>query len=379
MKILDKTIHFFLALFMIILPIDSSLSGTIFTFSPANIFGAVLIILLLIRTIILNKISLNTLVLVIFIFILFSGISFLASNPFSLSSSLVLFTFSLLFLVFVINKDIIDKIFFSKWVLFSSAILILTYINSFSFSEYRFSLAFGNEVDPNYFASSLGLISATLLYQILKKRKILFILPYLVIILIVLESGSRGALLSMIVIALVQLFLNITKKNWLKYIIIIFVSFLVISYSLNFFNSDLINRFRLQNIQDGSGRLEIWKNYFHIFFELPIYKKILGVGISNSSVTYYQYFGYLKNTHNLYINVLIDFGLFGLVLMLIIQGMMLHRIIKSKNTLAISVYLALITSSMFLDMQITRYFWFVNIFSLGYIWCRRSGSSNYEK
>ena len=59
-----------------------------------------------------------------------------------------------------------------------------------------------------------------------------------------------------------------------------------------------------------SGRSEIWKSYMAVFYENSILKKIFGTGVLN----YYYMGGFLKFSHNSYIDMLLYMGILPLIL-----------------------------------------------------------------
>lgn len=362
MMSIKNIIQYIFSLYIILLPIDSALSGTILPFSPINIVGIILILSLLVSIFFrYNSLRMNKFALILlFIWVLILSSSILAKTL-NYPSSLIILTYSLMFILFLITNDQFNETFFHTRIIFSALIYAVIFLANFSFPNYRFTMTFGNIVDPNFAASSLIAIAGVTLYGALFQKNIIEIIIYFFILFAILITGSRTALLSIIGMSIIQIAYTKSKAIYRIFLIGI-LGVLLFQTFINIIDSEILRRFYLSNFQDGSGRLKIWENYFLIFKDSGIIQKLLGFGLSNSSNIYGRHFGYVKNAHNVYISLLFDLGVIGFLTIISMQMYMIIKLIKKSDVLGISIYLGLIISSLFLDMQITRYFWFINFY-----------------
>lgn len=79
----------------------------------------------------------------------------------------------------------------------------------------------------------------------------------------------------------------------------------------------------------GSGRPEIWKHNLTIFLSLPLDRQLAGVGIGNQNLEDVRYSpDNVINSHNDFLEVLMQTGIVGMTLFLILQVLILRRILQ---------------------------------------------------
>lgn len=203
-----------------------------------------------------------------------------------------------------------------------------------SFAGGRFKI-YGEMFDPNDIAYVLLSLFPLCLFYIFHRESFLKALLAIVSIgtsfVVILLSGSRGGILGLCTVCLLLLFgksLNI--KSSYKIIFVVAVSIFI------FINIGKINVERYMslstisndyNVIDETGRLHIWQRAFDLFISNPI----LGVGVTCFPMA----IGYMREalgllpvwqvTHNSYIQVGVETGLFGLLIFLA----MIMRCIKT--------------------------------------------------
>ncbi len=218
-------------------------------------------------------------------------------------------------------------------------------------------------VNPDIFATrlllplSLALGAFFMLRSRVLKLGVLGIMG--VLLLAVLLTQSRAALLAVLVAAGVFVFRLGANRR-------ILVVGAVLAIVLMFVPSQFFFRVHQAAATGGAGRLDIWR----VGVELLKHFWILGAGLSNFPVAYSRYAGYApifrgygRGAHNLYLQVAVELGLVGLVLML--QAVRSQLWWKSKSGVKPHMWLvaceaagwSLLVSSTFADLMWEKTFW----------------------
>lgn len=189
------------------------------------------------------------------------------------------------------------------------------------------SSGFGN---PNDFAAYMLLFFPFLFSKLfIKSNKIvksLVIICLIISILAFIMTGSRGGFIAFIIG--VSIYLAFIKKyilkfklvSLMKYAIFIFILLLIPILLLpnKFFNNmaENINPSGVQNIEDYShGREKFWIGGIKIFLGSPIY----GYGLNTFPSLLKKTEGITATAHNKYLLYLVQFGLIGLIVYLLLQ------------------------------------------------------------
>ena len=188
-------------------------------------------------------------------------------------------------------------------------------------------------------------------YLLIKNSEKIFWIPIVLSFLALLFSGSRGVWISAVIPFLIVAFLFFSKKLRKKteyskahtkpflIMLLIFVlafpiSSFIVSASQEGENGTLTFK-RAKSLADleelsVKSRMEIWEKSFKSFLRKPI----LGVGIGNFPVVLDEDISTAKkgsSAHNLYLDVLSEMGLLGLIALLVIFWQILKKSIKNKN------------------------------------------------
>lgn len=157
----------------------------------------------------------------------------------------------------------------------------------------------------------------------IQKNKILIIFSLIITLLAVLMSGKRTAFIAL-VLALFIPFLFIGRNRKLKLKNIAFFVFLLFStvaaYNIirNTFEITIFNRFQTLIEDEGSGRLEIYKEVISGFNDSTIWGKLFGHGFNGVSTDRLALIGTgnltATSAHNDFLEVLYDYGVFGFLL-----------------------------------------------------------------
>lgn len=179
----------------------------------------------------------------------------------------------------------------------------------------------GTKTDPNEFASFfIVALSITLNYFLCEKGVFSKIVLSVLLVsgtYVVLMSGSRGALISLVV-ALLVTFLSVKKKS-LQTIVLTVIAALVImmvlpKYILPLIPTDTLSRLSIEALMNdnGSGRSDIWRAALQAFTNANPIRWLIGYGYGGLKVT--TWIGTTGTMHNQYIQQLIAYGVIGFVL-----------------------------------------------------------------
>jgi O-antigen ligase len=185
----------------------------------------------------------------------------------------------------------------------------------------------GGYLNPNAFGLS-GMLVFLLALVCLSKRDIgLFLKVCLVImasigLIGVLKSSSRGAIVALFSGLVVTVIYTPQFVQKFRMFFLLFFAFSIIWFVNEGSVTDvLINRLSTERIESdrGSGRLDIWKDYL---VKLPEYA-LTGVGMGRAMEATRNSWTYRWNApHNIYLHILVEFGIVGLVLfMLFVKGL----------------------------------------------------------
>ncbi len=174
--------------------------------------------------------------------------------------------------------------------------------------------------DPQKYAQYLSMASFLFLINTENKSTpgIINIALFLLVIVAIFMTGSRAAF-SGFIMGLLIILLSRKSKIWIIAIFCCLFGYLIMSYFSKYFS--LFNRTE-DYVTSYELRSEIWKENLQIFFANPL----LGIGIGNhhyyilkhSSVGYYLIDNEMifYGTENGYLQVLIEFGIFGFLFVL---------------------------------------------------------------
>ena len=204
-------------------------------------------------------------------------------------------------------------------------------------------------MDPNYFGCIVGIGIMASMIEILYNRilkipeRILFLLTIGISFYVLILNGSRGALLATGMSLFLLLIGNGQKMSKKLLIICSFSIFIYILYMSGTFDF-LLYRIELDSGRGGSGRTYIWQTKMMAFSnQLSVFEQLFGIGYKNGMALG---FGFSRGFHNDYIAILVEYGVFGLMVFI---GMLLSPLRKSNNkviVLSIIVYIAMVSSTL---------------------------------
>lgn len=224
---------------------------------------------------------------------------------------------------------------------------------------------FGTYLDNNYLAAilELGIIFSAVLsissYSKNKAISVLFALFGCFMVIAALMTGSRTFFLVMGLSAAIVFgyFLIFKKNKWLTLLITVsIVSVAVIVYMR--LPSAIRDRYSLSSLfgdsDAGGGRMAIWKDIINTY---GFNKSITGYG--GGSSFYLTNFIYGKDVafHNTYLSCFYENGIFGLISLVSVFTVDIVKSIKRRNLMALLLIVSIATTSFFLDVFPTKFFW----------------------
>lgn len=261
------------------------------------------------------------------------------------------------------------------------AALVSLYLSSqgyYYLSSARASIVIGEKVaDPNHFSSGLILPFCISYYRILSSKKhghkfILNIIISTVLLTAIILSGSRGAVLGLIVAIL---FLFLMHRKLRRYLIVLVtVTLLAYPILLNIMPNPLVERFSLNSIlsSKGSGRVPLWHVGLLAFLEKPL----TGWGFNTftliTSGVYSEaaYLGvrYGQVAHNIFVQILSELGIFGLIILVLALASTFRSSFGSSRKIAnfqpiTAALVGIVVTSLTLGTLNYKYFWLILVLS----------------
>jgi len=273
-------------------------------------------------------------------FLNFNNVSYL-SPVFWLRSLFILFEGGLVYFLIssfeIKKKDFIGKSVFA---------LILGGVGAGLIAILQFVLSWKRSVafigGFNFLAMFLiALIPVALLSFIRTKNKF-YLFSAIILFLGLFTTGSRAGFLGLFAGLLLLFILNFRKIKYRKIISLVLVVFLLFSFISFLFLFDYPLRFSYQRISsDFSLRMDAWKKSFNVFLENPLFGKGKGIflkakALSGDFKNLYEV--NLEHSHNLYLQVLAQYGIFSF---LVFVGLLIYlffninykKIIEKENLL----------------------------------------------
>lgn len=280
--------------------------------------------------------------------------------------------FSLFFFMFIsidYSKKYV-KIFFSVFIayaLLSSLIIILSTILKMPYAYSRFSFnAIGVVKNPNYIVTFILCPYALLVYSLFFKngftifKRVLLIIAVVIFLAAFLCSGTRSCILTAaIVLLLCFLKLVFSLKNVGRNIFIVACCLILaacfITVIPNFVPQATLQRLSPENIfkSEDNIRSIMWEDAFNYYFSS---KPLLGLGVNGGGNYSNDKYGYIL--HNIPLQIVIDTGVIGFVLITIFIVAIFLRIQKHNRFFFIVFFVSLFVPLFFINGLYAVNFWF---------------------
>lgn len=232
----------------------------------------------------------------------------------------------------------------------------------------RITLAIGDSVtEVNYLSFLLIIptgyaISSILNQETNKFLKVLYGISVLLLLYILLFTGSRAGILSIIGTAFFSVIMTLFKSRriqpraFLAFFILGIVVIVVAPMIYEQLPETIVRRISIQNFllatSGANGRVDIWKRAFDTMrADNSVFHMFFGNGFLSAQVT----FG--LTLHNLFIQVLFEQGLVGIVTLIILFYRIIRDSIATKNVMVLSETIGVLILCMSLAGVISRFFW----------------------
>ena len=271
----------------------------------------------------------------------------------SLFSTNILIFFFFVFSAFRYNlKEV--KYIINSLVIAGTGFSILLFLFSFHLGLGHYTIkqfnGYYQYIDPNYLSSFMIIPCIILMKRaIFTNRNFLNTLLFLINILAVLLTGSRAAMLSVMLALIILLIVNKNKKTFfILFIMAIFIGFGVFL----FLDTNVIERLFINSYVDGSNHLRFIFWISHIAFVIKT-SPIIGLGLS-----YNQYSWDLYHTsHSTFISLFASFGLVGVIFIFILFLRIFKNLFSKDSILFLALFVAFIFVNQMIPAQISYSFW----------------------
>ena len=225
----------------------------------------------------------------------------------------------------------------------------------------------GSALDPNEFASIFVIIiplCASELYRCKRRAYKLFLSLFMIVCLYcVLLTGSRGALLS-VLIALGYLYVKILKKSFggflLVSLFVLIAGFILLEFFFPLLAPDVVKRFSIEALMmdQGSGRSSLWLEAINKLIDGSVINWLFGFAYSGLRIG--SFINMSTDTmHNQFVQELISNGFIGFVLYIYLL-VNVYKNMKKYNFIYLPILIGMICMSLTITMgaQVKQY-WFL--------------------
>lgn len=242
---------------------------------------------------------------------------------------------------------------------------------------------------PNSYALflniNLAIVLSLAIFIKAKKEKALYYVLSLIIVLSLIPTFSKAGYIDLFLVLLLVTFLTCLKQKTFTPLVIFFLLCTLICGIL-FIRYPYIISYRLAHNESFDSRTIIWKSTIHKFFDHPV----IGNGFRSSMdmVKYLSPYRKLFSTHNLFLKILLEMGIIGIIAFFIAYLSMLKYAIRAflqseqqyVNALAvgfisffISAFVHSFSGDSFLTPMNNLYVWFYFSFLVGFYRLEQSG------
>lgn len=360
-----------LAIYFALIPLENVLTASIGG-SVNKYIGILIIGLIVLKHVKNGKIVFRD-YLPIICFLGFATLSLLWSIGAENSYMSILFNMTLCTFIFIqapLKRSELSLIYYA--IVIAGVILALimltggkaTVINSISGG--RMTLIFGGLIiDNNNLAVSISLcaiIAFSLFYNTKAPFwKVVWLISFFLISVAVFYTGSRGGLLALVV----GLALYIWKAGeGIRFRTVIIGAGTILIFGIigqYFLSGGLLQRFSLQSILEsgGTGRTRIWREALISFSRDSLFRQLFGYGFGTFGKTQGLFWNHYTASHNDFIGMLIELGITGLILFVVIWINLLKKAIKDKNWISLGLLVVVFVGSLSMEMIIKKMLWLV--------------------
>ena len=351
-----------LILYIVLLPIATALAGIVGDVSLVNYVSLAYVLLTLFAN--GGKIRFKRSYKSIYLYFSYFALSMLWCSNISFSWYIATSLMNTAVIFFALSDNFtayelscIKRAFLTGFMLFLVAVIY----NIDTAIKFRLTITVFSKMDPNDLACGLLIIVSILFEMIsLKQHTRIAIIALFLAGLAIILSGSRGAMSMFLGVLIWWVIVANNQRNFATVLLLIAGAiFLMTIY--DYLPSYLQGRMNIGAVVEdgGSGRIKIWENALRVFANSNPIRILIGYGYSSfeTAVNYIaEGHSGAYQSHNIFINALIEGGIVGLVL---IVNMLIrsYKIAKARNNIAgmLSI-VGLSIAGCTLDMQAYRIF-----------------------
>ena len=231
----------------------------------------------------------------------------------------------------------------------------------------RLALAYGDTAqDANYTNGYMLFGFSFHLSRFFRKKNPLHLILAIGLFVIMLLTGSRGAMVAYILCIVFCMALEVkngkrTIQTLIITCIIAFVAYQVFNVVLNTMDSSVSSRFTLEYLQKNgtTGRSDIWVNLLEKFKDANIFREVFGHGFGTSAMlnttTSVSTAGMVA--HNLWIDNLITIGIIGVIIQITMQVNYIRAVLETHVYTMICAYGAFMVMCMSLSLTNYKPIW----------------------
>lgn len=233
----------------------------------------------------------------------------------------------------------------------------------------RMTLLLGQDSqDQNYINGYFLYAFAHHCSQMLLQRKKIHILPTVVILIIVLLTGSRGALIAFSSVIFTCVCIQFAKsehkiRNISLIALLIILFFILLDLVLAQMPQDVSQRFTWDYIAEkgSTGRTKIWDTLIRHYSTDSIPRMLFGHGYGTTPIINTR--NHLV-AHNLYLDNLITLGTTGLLLQLLSQATILRILHRNKQYALFVAYIGMLFMCLSLSLMAYKPIWNIMLLAL---------------
>ena len=353
-----------LLIYIVFLPVSTALSNIVVSSSLQSVVAIFYLLVSAIEIILSEKLVINKTLFPVYVYFLYMISTGIWNSAFSLDwySMQVMVTFFIIISLSVRHySDVEIKVI--KLAFYCS--ICVAWLSSLFFSFFhggRMYIEISSLMDPNDFATGLAMAFALCLTELMHKRKMIFnVICLLSLLAIVYFTGSRGGLLTLLVIIFIWV---VCLKGAKKYILlgsIAAAAVVLFTCAELGIGPSMLQRFSISALiaSGGTGRSDIWKAALDYFTKQDVFHMMFGNGLGSFADTVkYVSVGhdYRYESHNMFINILIEGGVAGLGLLVACFTSLYVNAIRNKNLFGVLAVTGFIISGISLDAQVYRTF-----------------------
>lgn len=218
----------------------------------------------------------------------------------------------------------------------------------------------GVKQDPNNIAATLLIGISVSIDRILKSKynTIIQIVYFVLLVIALILTGSRGGFLSLILIMIISISSFFDKNNYKikrsTKLIILLMGILGIGWGISIIPEYMIYRLiDFSSYSTGSGRTQLWA----LAWEGAKNNLLFGNGIAAQANYYIRHLGIPYGIHNTFLMIVFETGLIGFSLFITPIIIILKKCSKKKKIMEISFIISAMAASFFLDALIARFLW----------------------